>query len=218
MEIFKKEIEFKIKNKLTPSQMFFIKCNYLNEWENFHKFLNETGYNYSCAEINDLYFKGLTEDKWNTHMSSSPDVVGLSVVCKNHLKDIYEEEFSIDDIDMSIGEEFYYTYPSSVTTDDGRVFTLKACNSFKYENKIYSGRNDVIRLYCKILNGDVEKHNRIIFAIKEAIKANAPNNSTGKCVHIKTKITTFLTNHAWEDLFNFLDNPDNSYYYNNNLN
>lgn len=196
-----RDVDFMLKYQLNANQMFLLKLFLFEEYVHLYKHverLNKTEKKNLSSDILDLYEKGIVSSKWIQLNSDYPDQIKITDEFLESVLNCFgiDSEFylnlSVEKIEKNkfianFGEQFFDIYPTSVNG-----YILKACNSIEFEGKIYTGKSDIVKLYCEQINYDLNKHKEVIEKIKY-------DNSAGNQV-CRISITKFVRDKLWDSI------------------
>jgi hypothetical protein len=200
-EQLKRESEFTIKYTLNPEQIFLLKLFFFNEYIYLYQYieqLTKTQKKNLANNISELYEKGIVDSRWVIVNSDYPDQIKISdeflneiLICFGMEQDVYHQMIDEEDrkkrFVATYGEEFFDVYPTSVNG-----YVLKACNPIELDGKTYSGKTNIIKLYCEQIGYDLTKHREIISKIK-----SDKSNGSEVC---RMTITKFVRDKLWESI------------------
>lgn len=196
-------LKFLDKFKINSVQLEYLKLLYLENFKWYYCFLglqdSLTQFTISKETVNDLYNKGLVTQRWTSDKLPN-DHDQLTDLCRNAIEEIFKltssavremrENQRIHEATMlKCAKEFFDTYPDFVVTGNGRI-TLKACNEFTFNNRIYEGKNSLMEIYLLQINNDLTTHKKVISLLRKF-----PEHPLSRI-----KITTFVVDKRWEDM------------------
>lgn len=202
--ILTKEIEFVEKFDLNTAQLIYIKLLYYEDIRSIYRLLRHDvklcNDKITQQDVNELFEKKLIKEKW-IYDNSFPDSNALTefgidefsysqgVLTSERRRLIEEQNLRKQFLEIA-GNQLFSIYPNVIYNNGNKIGPLKACKEFKYSNKVYEGRDDVVRLYCKFIDYNKEKHNEVINKIQvdKLIGYEYCNQS----------ITSFVINRTWD--------------------
>jgi hypothetical protein len=199
-KILQYEINFMLKYNINYQQILYLKFLFFEQYESLYKYLGfdpksmKLKQRFDVKIINDLYDKGIIENRWIKSKDEMPDVNSISKNFESEISVMFgikpefigkQKEKAIENNKFmdTAGEELFNVYPK--TNDSNMV--LVACNKFEHAGTVYDGKEDVKRLYAELVNYDWHLHREIVDKVKQ------------DCLQVtNTKITNFVKNKMWE--------------------
>lgn len=217
------------KYELSPNQLVYLKCIWLNEIPTLFNYLGvrlveeNQKLPITREEVNDLYFKKLITTKWDIN-DTYPDLIEVTRKTKEQLAldygfTIYQLQDYEEAVNKAIelGNEFWDNYPKLLDIN-GTKTDARRIHKFSYKNQNYSTPEHLKSVYVKVLEEAVREE--IAKASKQNRKAiyNTIDDLHNEIIVMLndprsrkfnfTLVTTFILNKSWESLKELLENDN----------